>query len=174
MKYVSKELLLNRLPPYRDKWVTVTPNQSLDDLIEGIKGYHKAFEPYYDRIGGYFVGRDIAETCDNLYYNVKRYIRYKEETKDWQSSAVPNGMLLRGQGDCKHYASFIAGCLDAINRSGAQAIDWCYYFASYKLGVRDPYHVFVIAFDEKGNEIWIDPTPGSAGENPVWEIRLKP
>lgn len=174
MKVVNKELLLNRLPPYRDKWVTVARDQNLGDLIGGIEGYHKVFRPYYDRIGQYFVGGDIAETCDNLFYNVKRYIRYKEETKDWQSSAVPNGMLIRGVGDCKHYASFIAGCLDAIDRSGLQKIDWTYVFASYRIDKRDPYHVFVCAYDEAGNEIWVDPTPGSVSMVPVWEIRVKP
>lgn len=171
--YVDKSFILGQLPPYRNEWVTILQRQSVPDIMRSMFEAHKQFKPYYDRIGLYFQGDSLAETCENLYRFCKQNIRYQEETEDWQSTALPTGLLVRGFGDCKHYASFIAGCLGAIERAQGVPIDWFYCFASYKWLVTTPYHVFVVAIDTDGTEIWIDPTPGAYGKNPVWVVEKK-
>jgi hypothetical protein len=171
--YVSKKFILGELPEYQDKWVTVMQRQAVPDIIRQMYSAHRQYRGYYDLIGLYFEGDTLAETCDNLYNFCKDNIRYREESEEWQTTAQPTGILVRGEGDCKHYASFIAGCLGAIERAEGIPIDWKYCFASYDWTRRTPYHVFVIVTDDEGNEIWVDPTPGAYGKEPVWMVTRK-
>jgi hypothetical protein len=168
----SRDQVLRKLPPDRNTWVKVVEEQTTDNIIEGMLHYQRQFEPYYDRIGTMFCGSDTNQTADNLFHFCKRYIRYSAEDDKWQSTAVPQGVLNRGYGDCKAYASFVGGCLGAINRSGVQSIPWEYCFASYGLLELTMYHVFIICKNEQGQEIWIDPTPGSDKQTPVWWIKV--
>lgn len=169
---VSKDVLLKSLPDYKDQWVTVKSKQSVPDIIDDILYTHQKFKKYYDSIGYLFEGSTLFETCEKLFWFCKDNIKYKEESEDKQSTALPAGILVRGEGDCKHYASFIAGCLSAIERMYGVNYNIEYCFASYKKGQPVPYHVFVIVQDDEG-EIWIDPTPGADKMNPVWWVRKK-
>jgi hypothetical protein len=169
--HLDKTFLISQMPTYQDKWVTVMQKQEVKNIMREIYESHADFRKYYDKIAGFFWTGDIAGTCNNLFTFCRDNIRYVEESEDWQSTALPTGILVRGYGDCKHYASFIAGCLDAISRKICP-VDWCYCFASYKLDQRTPYHVFVIVQDGE-NEIWVDPTPGAGDKEPVWEIRKR-
>ena len=170
--YVSKERLIAELPPYQDKWVMIKKEQGVPDIINEMLQAHREFAPYYDSICHYFIGRTLKDTCETLFEFCQENITYREEGEDWQSSALPTGILMRGHGDCKHYASFIAGILDAIKRTTGQKIDWHYCFASYKIDQPVPYHVFVVVETNKG-PLWVDPTPGALGKTPVWEINKK-
>ena len=55
---------------------------------------------------------------------------------------------MRGYCDCKGYALFAAGIIDAIRRSG-ENVDWVYRFASCNILNRVPAHVFVVSFPEQ-------------------------
>lgn len=171
--YVSKSFILDRLPKYRNEWVTIMQRQAVPDIMRSMFEAHAQFRSYYDKIGAYFLGNTLAQTCDNLYNFCRENIRYREESEEWQTTALPTGILVRGFGDCKHYAAFIAGCLAAIERAEGVTIDWCYCFASYKWTQPTPYHVFVVVRDEDGAEIWVDPTPGAYGKQPVWIVTKK-
>src|SRR5689334_5376498 len=104
--YVDRSFILGQLPKYRNEWVTVMQRQAVPDIMRSLFEAHRKFAAYYDSIGLFFEGNTLAQTCDNLYNFCKANIRYKEETIDWQSTALPTGILVRGYGDCKHYASF--------------------------------------------------------------------
>lgn len=164
---VTKEMLLELLPPYRDAWVVVSDDQSVRDIIREVLSAHKEFGGYYDRIAGCFDEGTTRDICSALYWFCKHEIDYKEESDESQTTALPTGILIRGQGDCKHYASFCGGVLDALNRRGRN-IDWNYRFASYRVFDSTPHHVFIVVHDN-GEEIWIDPTPGVKGKVPVWQ-----
>lgn len=167
---VSRDMLLAELPPYRDEWVTIAEKQEVErDIIPEIVNAHRLFAKDYDKIAIFFVGDTLKQTCENLYNFCIENIRYREEAERLQTTALPTGLLTRGYGDCKGYASFIGGCLDAISRATGERIDWYYCFASYEIDQRVPYHVFVVVETENG-PLWVDPTPGSEGRTPVWEI----
>src|SRR5574337_974124 len=100
--YVEKEILLRKLPPYRDEWITVKDDQDVHDIINEILDAHKEFAPYYDKIALYFDADTIGGVCNNLYKFCKENISYHEETADDQTTALPAGILTRGYGDCKH------------------------------------------------------------------------
>lgn len=170
----SVESLLECLPPNMDEWVTVKDKQNVYDIIHEILDAHKNFAPYYDEIALFFDGDSTEEICKNIYNFLKRNIRYHEETEDEQTTALPTGILSRRMGDCKHYASFAGGVLDALNRINGTERKWNYRFASYDLFNPAPHHVFVVANDDdRQEEIWIDPTPGAKNQIPVWLIDKK-
>jgi hypothetical protein len=166
---VSKDTLLRALPPYQDDWVMVKKKQEVRDIIAELEDAYPEFAEFYDKIGAFFEGSSIEQTCDNLYEFCKRNIQYREEPEEVQTSALPTGILTRGYGDCKAYASFIGGCLGAIGRETGNPIDWEYCFASYNILQKTPYHVFVVVHTDNG-DIWVDPTPGAAGVQPVWQV----
>jgi hypothetical protein len=169
----SVNSILSVLPPYRDKWITVTHTQDVSDIIKDICTAHRKFARYYDQFAMQFYSPSIDELCDDLYQFCKDNIEYVEENEDLQTTALPTGILTRGHGDCKHYASFIGGVLDAISRITGERIDWHYCFASYKKDQQTPYHVFVVVNGPSG-PIWVDPTPGSANATPAWVINERP
>lgn len=162
---MNRQDLIELLPPYRDKWVMVNPNQSVKDIVRDVLNKHREFSPYYDKIAEKFDEGNTEDVCSGLYHFLKENIKYREEPDADQTTALPTGILTRGYGDCKHYASFAGGVLDALNRRGRR-IDWNYRFASYRPDPT-PHHVFIVARVD-GREIWIDPTPGVNGMEPVW------
>jgi hypothetical protein len=171
----TREALLKCLPPYQDAWITVHPKQKVKDIIDEILEAHREFSPFYDQIALYFLDDSTEEICKKIYRFLKKNIRYHEEAEDEQTTALPTGILVRGEGDCKHYSSFSGGILDAINRITGRNIRWNYRFASYEWFNKVPHHVFTVVNDDEkaGSEIWIDPTPGSDNKSPVWVIDKK-
>lgn len=163
--YISKDTILAALPPDIDRWIMIERDQKVRDIIREMLEAYPVFATHYDCIGHFFVGSSLLDTCDNLYDFCKENIEYREETVDLQTSAIPSGIMNRGYGDCKAFASFIGGCLGAIARQTGQPIDWHFCFASYIREQSTPYHVFVIVRGPDG-PIWIDPTPGSANMEP--------
>lgn len=169
---MDAQTLLQQLPPVRDEWEVIKQDQDVPDIIKQIVRAHKDNEKYYDRIALYFDGDTVAEICDNIYDFIKENIEYREESQGVQTTAIPQGILTRGYGDCKHYASFAGGILSALQRLTGKKFSWHYCFASYKLWQPMPYHVFVIV-SAAGKEYWIDPTPGAEGKTPVWVVDKK-
>lgn len=167
----TRETILRTLPAFKDQWVVLKDEQGVNDIVREIEKSHKLFSGYYDNFALYFADGSIDEICDRLYKFCKKNIRYQEEPEETQTSKLPSAMLVEGHGDCKHYSSFCAGVLDALRRQGYK-INWCYRFASYKAFDKDPHHVFVVVND-RGREIWIDPTPGAETRTPIWILDKK-
>jgi hypothetical protein len=168
----SVQTLIGALPPYRDEWVVIHPNQEVHDIIREVLDAHCEFAPLYDDIALYFDAGTIDEICDKLFTFCKKNLKYREESETEQTTSVPQGLLSRGYCDCKGYASFCCGVLDGIGRLTGKKIDWAYRFASYNPLVTVPHHVFTVVTD-KGEELWIDPTPNSDKMQPVWQTNKK-
>lgn len=170
---VSKDFLLSKLPEFRDERVVRAEKQEVRrDIMPLIFAAHKRNAWLYDKIGKYFIGENINQTCDNLFEFCRENLRYDEEDDQLQTVSVPQGLLTAGHCDCKGYASFICGCLGAIERYTGEAIDWHYCFASYKIDERTPYHVFSVVNTYDG-PVWVDPTPGASGKTPFWWVNIK-
>lgn len=158
--------LLSVLPAQRGVWEVVAQDQSVPDIIEQVKKAHRENEGYYDLIAPAFDAPTVLEICENIAEFEAENLKYREESKDRQTTALPAGILSRG-GDCKHFASLAGGLIDGLNRTRGKKIQWCYRFVSYQLLNRVPYHVFIVVFDH-GAEYWIDETPGAQGKQPAW------
>lgn len=171
---VTKQQILARLPTYRDEWEVVKKKQYVNDIIREILTCQDLFAGYYDSFSVLFLRDSVERIADALYDFCVQNIDYKEETVKVQSSAIPTGILLRGMGDCKHYALFIGGVLGSLNRLYGTGINWWYCFAGYKPGDKEPYHVFVAVYDPVSkDELWIDPTPGAGQKEPTLLITKK-
>lgn len=160
---VTVSALLGVLPPFQGTADVIVDSQSIADIVQEVLGAHQEFAPHYDMIAGYFQGRGEDWPGKQLFDFCKAKLRYKAEESDWQSTRPPAGILAMGSVsndflDCKHYAGFIAGVLDAINRKRGAKYDWSYRFASYNYLNPATNHVFVVVQDKAG-EIWLDPTP---------------
>ena len=152
---MNRQYLIKKIgsPPPREK--IVVADQDAYDIINRMVIKHKACACDYDQIASDFDASDIYEVCRRLWTFCKKNIAYDEETIERQNVSSPQTILSRGHCDCKGYALFIGGVLDALNRQGWN-IKWKYRFASDDLFNETPGHVFVVVTD--GNyEIWIDP-----------------
>lgn len=155
--------LLAVLPEYNHSQRIIVKEQDVPDIMAEIGESHRYYAGDYDTIAKYFWTGNIYDTCRALWFFCKDNIRYEvEPTKD-QTTRRPSGILTLQKGDCKHYATFIAGVLDAINRKYDAGIEWAYCFAGYEGKNDPPQHVFVIARDDEG-DIWIDPVLNSFDE----------
>ncbi len=166
-----RDQILSLLPPDKDLWQLVTPNQYVPDIIEDILYCQGAFADHYDKISFLFLDESVPAIANRLWNFCKRNIQYREESKDRQTTRIPSGIVKSAKGDCKAFAQFCGGVLGSLNRVYGLGLDWCFYFAAYD-GGDSPYHVFVSVMDGK-EEIWIDPTPGAADDMPTLLIKKK-
>lgn len=175
--------LLQRLPPYLvNEDIIIHDSQQTNDIIAEVLTAHSIFSTHYDFIAGCFLDHRFSRVPEQLFDFCKKFLPYKAEPAKRQTTRSPAAVLeLADQGsDCKHTAGFIAGVLDAMNRTGYHSYRWAYRFVSYRKNER-PYHVFVIC-----NGQWIDPTPIEHGDAvterfyndrkaiPVYSIDKKP
>jgi hypothetical protein len=171
---VDRNVLLSKLPPFSNRSLTIKNTQTVSDIVKEVLAAHEAFAPDYDLIADNFNYPASLEIAKALFDFCKKNIHYRVEKESKQTTKSPSAILTVGEGDCKHYASFIAGVLDALNRKGRK-IDWWYRFAGYNLFDPEPGHVFVVMKD-RGKEIWIDPVLKSFDERlePTYIVDKRP
>src|SRR5690242_7514373 len=108
--------LLGKLPRFRNNSVLIQRQQTVYDIIDEVIEAHKIFAADYDAIAKDFYTGDAVTTAKKLFDFCKGNIKYKIEGEGKQTTKSPAAILTYRQGDCKHYAGFIGGVLDAINR----------------------------------------------------------
>lgn len=148
----TRSEVLQALPPVRGRREVLKDEQETKDIIREVVEAHQFFAKDYDAIAPMFYGPGMFK---ELFGFLKKNVRYAIETKDSQTTRSPAALIAMAHGDCKHYAGFIGGVLDALKRKG-YPIDWKYRFASYDMLDATPQHVFVVV-NENGGELWIDP-----------------
>jgi len=152
-----KSTLISRLNPYGNNKKIIVHDQGTNDIIKSILAAHKIYAGEYDKISDYFWTGDLKTTCYKIWKFLKDNIKYHIETESQQKIMSPTAILTLAKNDCKNYALFINGVLNALQRKGKFNNKIVYRFASYKLLDEIPHHVFAVAIDDNGNELWIDP-----------------
>lgn len=153
---VSVGKILGQLSPYQGRKTLVKKNQSVEDIIENLLRTHNQYKKEYDKIYENFVGVDLYDTAENIFDFLKKHTDYTIESEHFQCLKSPSAILHQVKNDCKNYALFIGGVLDALQRNYDWPINWAYRFASYN-GSQEPGHVFVVINPGTRQEIWIDP-----------------
>lgn len=141
----------------------VVDDQDAWDIMSRMMLKHKSCACDYSKIASDFEGDSTYAIASNLWNFCKNNLQYKEESIHRQYVSSPQTMLSRGYCDCKGYALFIGGVLDALNRKG-YAIRWKYRFASDDPKTEIPGHVFIVINDD-GSEIWVDPVLSQFNED---------
>ena len=152
---VSKNLILSKVQPFLNQQNVVVENQGVNDIITGILTTHNKYKKEYDKIYIYFVDDDIEETCRNIFQFLKDNVPYYIESNDLQFLKSP-ASILSTKSDCKSYALFSCGILDAYLRNEHPDFELSYRFASYDPFDKIPQHVFCVV-KANGKEYWIDP-----------------
>jgi hypothetical protein len=135
--------------------VKVVEDQTVMDIVEWMPVAHDAYRRMYDRLVSCVEETDLEALCYELWDFCRATFKYKEESVDDQQLSAPSTMLKRGWSDCKSYALFIGGILDALNRQGAD-IRWRYRYVSSTPWGSKIGHVFVVV-DPDNENIWVDP-----------------
>jgi hypothetical protein len=170
---VTKEAVLKKLGAFPLPAPKIlVDDQDVSDIIRVVVLQHKQCTSYYDTLYPMFnqpgSWHDVAE---KLYDFCVDQIDYKIESLEMQWASSPMTIMRRGHCDCKGYALFCAGIIDAMKRAGEQ-VEWCFRFASYKIFNSIPGHVFVV-INPKTDNIWLDPvlnTFNSRWPRPIWKV----
>jgi hypothetical protein len=154
--------ILQYLTPFKNKRDILLHQQDVGDIITGILLTHDRYAKEYDKIVGFFIGKDGVETAKNVWAFVKRNVPYKVEPEKEQLLKSPAAIITpatignkRNTSDCKNMSLFIGGILAAAQRKG-QSINWCYRFSSYKFLDKVPQHVFCVINPDTNKETWVD------------------
>lgn len=152
---ITKNTILGKLTPFLNQQNVVVENQGVNDIISGILDTHNKYLNEYDKIYPYFIGSDLQETSKNIFDFLKKNVPYDIESNELQFLKSPSS-IVSTPSDCKSYALFSCGVLDAIKRNAGEDFDIIYRFASYDPFDKVPQHVFCVVRGE-GEEFWIDP-----------------
>ena len=166
--------IYNKLTPFTNSQRMLVPDQQVSDIIGGMLDAHIKYAPEYNKIAGSFAGRDVKSTARNIYDFLKKNVNYVIEPDDKQMLKSPSAILYTGKtigSDCKNYALFTAGILDALNRSGFP-IKWAFRYASYRMLDKMPHHTFVVINPDTNKEIWIDPVLNSFDQKKQYYYKL--
>lgn len=150
---------LSSLPPYQGKRVLIKDNHDVFNIVEEVCAAHREFANDYDLICQQFDAKALKQIFQKIFDFCKSKMDYRAESASYQTTRSPSAIMGTAKTigvDCKHFSGWIAGVLDGLNRAGKN-ISWCYRFVSYDREEKIPSHVFIVAKDEYGNEIYIDP-----------------
>lgn len=159
MSYVVSDIIAALPPLQGNRDVIIPGEQSVKDIMAEVLESHKVFSTDYDSIAEYFV--TDADPLRSLFKFCRDHLPYVAEDEKDQTSRSPIAIMMLADKwgvDCKHYAGWIAGVIDACNRAGYTTYDWCYRFASYNPFNPTKEHVFIV-INPGTDEIWIDPAP---------------
>lgn len=153
--------ILKHISPFKNNFHVIKDNQGIGDIIRGMLLTHGKYKVDYDKIYNRFDTGNVLTTCKKIYDYLEHNTHYVIESDERQTLRSPAAILKLGGNpniglDCKSFALFSAGILDAINRNTNSRINWCYRFASYRADDKLPHHVFVVVNPSTNNEIWID------------------
>lgn len=157
---MNRDYVLGRVSAYQGRYRVLNKRQEVGDIIQGVLRCHNQYKNEYDNISAGFDAGGVRETAHNIWNFLKKNVRYKVESEDRQLLKSPAAIMQPGtSSDCKNFALFAGGILDALKRKGKK-ISWCYRFASYNILSKTPQHVFVV-INPGRNEIWVDPVLSS-------------
>jgi hypothetical protein len=155
---VNRNVLIGKVSPFTGKREIVVANQDTVDIIDALIKNHYKYSNEYDKIFRYFDGGSVEETAYNVWQFLKDDFKYTIEPEKMQILRSPAAILASNVIgiDCKGYATFANGIMDAYRRNNKKNFEVYYRFASYDPFDSTPQHVFAVV-NENGVEYWIDP-----------------
>ncbi len=153
---VSKNILLQKLPPFLNNQKVIMQNQNVGDIINGILNTHEQYKSQYDKISTFFLGSDLEDTCYNVWKYLKANVPYKIESDNLQTLRSPSSIVSGVPADCKTYSLFSLGILDSLRRKGLINCKLAFRFAGYGYLSENLEHVFCVVNPKSKDEIWVD------------------
>jgi hypothetical protein len=153
---ITKDELLQKLPPFLNNRTVIMDNQNVNDIITGILETHEKYKADYDKISKYFLGKNIKETAYNVWKFLKENVPYRIESDNFQTLRSPSSIVSGLPADCKTMSLFSLGILQSLQRQGLIDCTLAYRFAGYNDFNNDLEHVFAVINPKSQNEIWCD------------------
>ena len=155
---INRQVLIGKVSPFIGKREIIVGNQDTTDIIDALIKNHYKYSNEYDKIFRYFDGGNVEETAFNVWQFLKEDFKYTIEPEKMQILRSPAAILSSNiiGIDCKGYATFANGVMDAYRRNTKKDFQIFYRFASYDPFDNTPQHVFAVV-EENGIEYWIDP-----------------
>jgi hypothetical protein len=153
---ITKDELLQKLPPFLNNRTVIMDNQNVNDIITGILYTHEKYKADYDKISKYFLGKNIKETAYNVWKFLKENVPYRIESDNFQTLRSPSSIVSGLPADCKTMSLFSLGILQSLQRQGLIDCTLAYRFAGYNDFNNDLEHVFAVINPKSQNEIWCD------------------
>lgn len=152
---VSVTTILPKLTQFAGIETVVKKRQGVDDIVTGILNTHKQYQNEYKKIAKHFLQPTVKQTCKCIFDFLKSNVAYSIEPESYQTLRSP-AAILSLPGDCKSYALFSAGIIDALRSKGLLNCELKYRFAGYDVFNNYIEHVFCVV-DDGESEYWIDP-----------------
>lgn len=152
---VSVTTILPKLTQFAGIETVVKKRQGVDDIVTGILNTHKQYQSEYKKIAKNFLQPTVKQTCKCIFDFLKNNVAYSIEPESYQTLRSP-AAILSLPGDCKSYALFSAGIIDALRSKGLLNCELKYRFAGYDVFNNYIEHVFCVV-DDGEDEYWIDP-----------------
>jgi hypothetical protein len=155
---VNRNVLIGKVSPFLNKRAIIESNQDTTDIIDALIKNHYKYASEYDKVYRYFDGGSVDETAFNVWQFLKDDFKYTIEPEKMQILRSPAAILASNMVgiDCKGYATWAAGVMDAYRRNSGKDFEVYYRFASYDPNDKTPQHVFCVV-KINGTELWIDP-----------------
>lgn len=151
---MNSNALLKVLPPYQGQKQILVGEQSLKDVIGGVVNAASRYKDQYRNIWPYFEGDGVVNTARNVWNYCKSNLIYDIEPDNRQTVKTPAAIIATKKNDCKNYALFSSGVMQAYRDAIKADFDIYLRFAGYN--DNDITHVFCV-IKYKGKEYWIDP-----------------
>jgi hypothetical protein len=153
---ISKNILLQKLPPFMNNQRVIMKNQNVGDIIKGILSTHEQYKSQYDKISPFFLGENLEETCYNIWEFLKENVPYRIESDNLQTLRSPASIISGIPADCKTYSLFSMGITDSLRRKSLINCNLAFRFAGYNHFSDNLEHVFTVINPKSNNEIWCD------------------
>lgn len=151
---MNSNALLKVLPPYQGQKQILVGEQSLKDVIGGVVDAASRYKDQYRNIWPYFECDGVVATARNVWNYCKTNLIYDIEPDNRQTVKTPAAIIATKKNDCKNYALFSSGVMQAYRDAIKADFDIYLRFAGYN--GNDITHVFCV-IKYKGREYWIDP-----------------
>lgn len=134
-------------PNYKARHVSTFQNAG--EIIRELKRAEKESRPTSEILAKYFCEPDKYKTAAKVWYFLRNEIFYQAEPKNDQTAKTLKRFLADATGDCKHFATFTVGVLNAC---GIPC--WFTFVGQYK-HLKKPNHAYATALID-GKFVTID------------------
>lgn len=127
------------------------------DIMQVVLNCYQDKNNQVQNFAPYLQGKDVKETCSNLWHFVKNNVRYKIDPPGEQWVKEPARVWADKVCDCKSYSVFIASCLKHLGIKGK------FRFVSFNKEDETPTHVYIVV-PYNGKELTLDCVLGKFNE----------
>lgn len=110
---MNREMLSRKLPRPKLKDEKIVEFQTSTDIAKSLKRAEYNSRVHSKKLAPFFKTSDDKKTCLRVWKFLRENIVYERESKHRQTAKEINRFLYEGFGDCKHYAVFCVGVLNA-------------------------------------------------------------